>query len=608
MGQRKLCGLVLSCFWVSNLVLAQSPRSLDAAELKLAVDKLSVLGSVLYVAAHPDDENTAFLATMAQGRLVRTGYLSMTRGEGGQNLIGSEQGDELGVIRTQELLAARRVDGAEQFFTRALDFGYSKTSEETMKMWGKEKILSDVVWVIRNFRPDVIVTRFTPTIGGHGNHTSSAILAEEAFAAAGDPTRFPGQLKYVKPWHAKRLLFNSARFFDASLDTARAFKVDLGDYSPLLGRSYSEIAGMSRSNHKSQGFGAAQRRGSSVDYFTFTLGDKPSADLLDGIDMTWSRVPGGNAIGAAIADVQKQFDCQNPSASIPLLLKAHTEMEKVHDNPWVELKKKELEDIIRSCAGLWLDALASDYSATPGADVKIAVGAVNRSSETIRIDSVVIPAATGSFAAKDLPLNAPVQETYDLHVPKDFPCSTQYWLREPADKGSYNISDQRLIGLAEDPPEFSASVYLSIRGQQLSYSVPVRYRSVDPVEGELYRPFMVVPPVALNLEEKVYVFSSEAEKEVRVVVKSAAADVHGTVRLVLPDGWTSVPASSPFELKNKDAEKVVAFTVRASGTAQSGAFDAEAEVGGIRVTQGMTTIRYSHIPPQTMLPPATGRL
>jgi LmbE family N-acetylglucosaminyl deacetylase len=588
--------------------MAQSPKALDGAELKLAVEKLSVLGSVLYVGAHPDDENTAFLAFMAKGKLVRTGYLSMTRGEGGQNLIGPEQGDELGVIRTQELLAARRVDGAEQFFTRALDFGYSKTSEETMKIWDNDKILSDVVWIVRNFRPDVIVTRFTPTIGGHGNHTSSAILAEEAFNASGDPGRFPEQLKYVKPWKAKRLMFNSARFFDAALDTATAIKVDLGEFSPILGRSYSEIAGIGRSNHKSQGFGAPQRRGSGFDYFVLSLGDKPGSSLFDGIDLTWSRVTDGNIVGATISDLQKQFDCQNPAASLPLLLKAYAEMGEIHDNEWVEIKKEEIKEVIRSCAGLWLDALASDYSAIPGGEVKVTFGAINRSHEPIRIDSVAIPYSTGSFAKGMLPFNIPVQEDFVVHVPDDFRYSTQYWLRETPDKGSYNISDYRLIGLAENKPPLSAVVYLTVRGQQLAYNVPVRYRSVDPVEGELYRPFVVVPPVALNLEEKVYVFSSDAEKEIRVVLKGGTANAIGTVRLELPKGWSTVPATIPFVLKNKNDEKVIGFAVRASRSATSGAFAVEAEVGGKKMTQGLTTIRYSHIPPQTMLSRATGKL
>jgi LmbE family N-acetylglucosaminyl deacetylase len=266
----------------------QSPKEADGAELRLAVKRLTILGSVLYVAAHPDDDNTAFIGYMAKGRLLRTAYLSMTRGEGGQNLIGSEQGDLLGIIRTQELLASRRIDGGEQYFSRAIDFGYSKTLEETMRIWGKERILSDVVWIIRTYQPDVVVTRFTPTQGGHGNHVSSAELADEAYAAAGDPGRFPEQLKYVQPWKPKRLLWNVFRFqqTDRPVVPENSVSLDLGMYSPILGESFSEMAGRSRSMNKSQGTGGGQNRGEFVNYFQHVAGDTAKNDLFDGVNTT----------------------------------------------------------------------------------------------------------------------------------------------------------------------------------------------------------------------------------------------------------------------------------------------------------------------------------
>ena len=479
--------------------LSQAPKVLDASELKLAIDRLSVLGAVLYVGAHPDDENTALLAYLAKGKLVRTAYLSMTRGEGGQNLIGPELGDELGVIRTQELLAARRVDGAEQFFTRAIDFGYSKTSEETMKMWGDDKILSDVVWIIRNFRPDVIITRFSPTIGGHGNHTSSAILAEQAFEASGDAKRFPDQLKYVKPWKAKRLLFNTARFFDATIDTANAVKVDVGEYNPILGRSYSEIAGISRTNHKSQGFGASQTRGPGINYFRNTLGDPAKSDLMDGVDLSWSRISGGGTVDSILKEVDRSFDIEHPNASLPLLLKARTAINGLQDDYWVEIKRKEIEEVIKTAAGLWLDALASEYSVVPGKQIKVNVGAINRSDAVIRIDSVSIPNSVGTMTPQLLSSNVPVQNSLTVNVPFDAPYSLQYWLQQSPDKGSYNIPNQLLIGRAENGPPLSATFYLTFADQHLSYIIPVQYRWVDPVDGELYRPLVVMPPAACNL-------------------------------------------------------------------------------------------------------------
>jgi len=592
----------------SFLATGQAPTVRDAAELKLAVDKLSVLGSVLYVGAHPDDENTALLAYMAKGKLVRTAYLSMTRGEGGQNLIGPEQGTELGVIRTQELLAARRVDGAEQYFTRAIDFGYSKNSSETLEIWDQEKILSDVVWVIRKFRPDVIITRFSPTIGGHGNHTASAILARQAFEASGDPASFPEQLNYVQPWKAKRLMFNTARFFDPSLDTSNAVKLDVGEFSPLLGRSFTEIAGISRTNHKSQGFGSGQSRGPSVNYFKYTMGEEPKTDLFDGVDLSWSRVPGGKHVGAILEEVSRNFDCQNPSASLPLLLQAYSEMNKLKSDNWMEFKRNEILQVIRDCAGLWFDALASDYSAVPGNQVNVTVGVINRSNERIRLDSVRVPYSTGSMSAQDLQPNAPVSSTDPVTIPDDFPYSNQYWLQKPPEKGSYNISDQELIGMPENRPALDVKFYLSIQGQQFVYDVPVQYRWVDPVQGELYRPFVVIPPVALNLEENVFVFSGENEKKISVTLRSGMPDVHGSVRLHLPQGWSSKPDLVPFELKNKNDEKVVAFDVRASASATSGSLSVGADVQGRTLDQGMITIQYQHIPAQVMFPLAVGKL
>ena len=248
---------------------AQPPKSWSSSEILLQLKKLNTVGSVLYIAAHPDDENTRLIAYLANEKCLRTGYLSLTRGDGGQNLIGPEQGVELGLIRTQELLAARRIDGGEQFFTRAYDFGFSKTPEETFEKWNHDSILSDVVWVIRNFRPDIIITRFaTDGSGGHGHHTASGILAEEAFDAAADSTRFPEQLKYVKVWQARRLLHNStARFRDPKADMSKFIKLDVGGYNALLGKSYGEIAAESRSMHKSQGFGSAAQRGEYFEYF-----------------------------------------------------------------------------------------------------------------------------------------------------------------------------------------------------------------------------------------------------------------------------------------------------------------------------------------------------
>ena len=226
-------GILLIAFLPANARI--QPDTPDAATLQLLMKRLTVVGSALYVGAHPDDENTAALSYLSMGKLVRTAYLALNRGEGGQNLIGSEQGDQLGVIRTQELLAARSIDYAGQFFTRAIDFGFSKSPEESLRFWGKDEVLSDVVWVFRKFRPDVIILRFPSTGSGHGHHIASAILAEEAFTAAADPSRFPEQLRYTKPWKAKRIVWNSyswGRDPISDQEKATLSKMELGDYNP----------------------------------------------------------------------------------------------------------------------------------------------------------------------------------------------------------------------------------------------------------------------------------------------------------------------------------------------------------------------------------------
>ncbi len=304
--------IIVSCALFFTVYAYAQPAAINnSAELQIALRKLQNLGSVLYFAAHPDDENTSVLACLSKGKKYRTAYLSLTRGDGGQNLIGPEKGAEIGIIRTQELLSARAIDGAGQFFARAIDFGYSKTSEETLEIWDKKSVLSDVVRVIRQFRPDVIISRFPPgRSGGHGHHSASALLIKEAFAAAADPTAFPEQLQYVQPWQAVRLFWNSWR--PGQQDRDKLLRIDVGAYDTLLGKSYTELAAESRSMHKTQGFGASGRRGARYDYFEFIDGVPAVNDIFGGIDTTWNRIPGGQKIGTMLDDILNIFNPGNP--------------------------------------------------------------------------------------------------------------------------------------------------------------------------------------------------------------------------------------------------------------------------------------------------------
>ena len=279
-------------------------------------------GSVLYVAAHPDDENTQAITYLVRGRGYRTAYLSLTRGDGGQNLLGPQLGDALGVARTQELLAARRLDGGRQYFTRAKDFGYSKNAEETLSVWDRQGVLSDMVRVIREFRPDVIITRFSPKPAPtHGHHTASAVLAVEAFRLAADPTAFPEQLRELRPWQARRIVHNVGLGAAAANpgggmavagapanvpDGPGVVKVEVGGRDPVSGESFASIAARSRGMHKTQGFGMGSppvNEGSRIEPFVLLDGDTANNDLLDGVDTTWNRVPGGAGIARSIDEI-----------------------------------------------------------------------------------------------------------------------------------------------------------------------------------------------------------------------------------------------------------------------------------------------------------------
>jgi LmbE family N-acetylglucosaminyl deacetylase len=560
------------------------------------------LGSVLYVAAHPDDENTAALAYFSKGEKWRTGYLSLTRGDGGQNLIGSERGAEIGIIRTQELLAARGVDGAEQYFTRAVDFGYSKTPEETLAFWGKEAVLSDVVWIIRSFRPDVIVTRFPfDRSSGHGHHTSSARLAREAFHAAGDPQRFPEQLDRVEPWQAKRLFWNGWRLSEQ--EQTEAVRVDIGEFDPLLGSSYSEIAAISRSMHKSQGFGAAGRRGTRFEYFKLVEGTLPENGLLSGIDTSWSRVPGGQSLGVMLGEIAERFDPRDPARSLPQLLEAYSEMRKLEPTSWVEVKRKELLGLIQACAGLWMEAISTDFAAAPGDSVTVNTTLINRSNLPFTLKAISFE-DLGSSSVQNVVLenNAPHTMKSSIQIPHGYPTSQPYWLRISPKKALFAVSDQSLIGAAENAPSLQAKVTLSGKGEELEFLVPVLYRWTDRVDGESYRLFEVRPKVTVEIEDGVRVFADTNPQEIRVRVKTNSPGVAGALRLSGGSDWQVNPESIPFSLSEKYDEAELSFQVTPPADAGESLLVAEAEVGGEQFSRALATISHPHIKHQVYFP------
>ncbi|MES2567202.1 MAG: PIG-L family deacetylase [Bacteroidota bacterium] len=600
----------LSGFLTQN---AQTSVSLNSAEIVHGLKKLNVVGSVLYVAAHPDDENTRLLAYLANEKKMRTGYLSLTRGDGGQNLIGKEQGEALGLIRTQELLAARRVDGAEQFFTRANDFGFSKNPEETFTFWNKDSILADVVLTIRRFKPDVIICRFPTTgEGGHGHHTASAILAVEAFDAAADPKRFPEQLKAVQVWQAKRILWNTFNFGTTNTTAPDQLKIDVGVFNPLLGKSYGEIAADSRSNHKSQGFGSAKQRGANLEYFKVLKGDSAKTDLFDGINTTWTKFKGQEKIQKLIDDCIKKFNPQSPENSVPELVTIYKQIQTLDENNtnlnyWKQQKLKEAETLLLACSGLWLEASAADYIGIAGQDAVVTAQIVNRNSNTIKLNSVTYLHSDTTTA-----LSLKANELYTFKrkekISSLLALSNPYWLNQKHNIGLYAVTNPALIGRPENESSTKIVFNISILDLNLKIERALVYKYTDPVKGEIYRPFEILPPATINIPEKVFVFTDATARTVLLTVKANAANTTGKVELKGSPGWNITLKNPEFKLTNKGDEAIIEASIIADKNATDGKLEASIIVNNVTYNKSIKRIDYDHIPYQFILSDAEAGL
>jgi len=596
---RKYCILFLAlCMQLSGI--CQAPQSWSSADMYLALRKLNVLGSVLYIAAHPDDENTRLITYLSKDRLYRTGYLSLTRGDGGQNLIGDEQGIDLGLIRTQELLAARRIDGGEQFFTRAYDFGYSKTPQETFTKWDKEKILSDVVWVIRKFQPDAVINRFPETgEGGHGHHTASGILANEAFTAAADPNRFPEQLKHVSVWQPKRVLWNTFNFGGNNTTREDQFKIDVGGYNPLLGKSYGEIAAESRSQHKSQGFGVPASRGESLEYFKATKGDQPVNDLMDGVELTWKRVPGGEAISKMIDELTRNFDLLHPEKSVEGLVGLYKAINNLPDSYWKTQKQKEVYTLIAQCSGLFLDATTTEQFAVQTDSIKINFSFNNRLGTDAVLQKVQVDNFDSAFTRK-LEKNKNLNFSKTMYIPAGKPITQPYWLEKKMAEGYFNVTDQLRIGQPDIDPAYFAFIGVKIYGEHFTFIRPVRYKFTDPVKGELYQPLVTVPPVILSPQEDVKVISpGKTSLKGTIAARGMKKGFNGNVEVL--------SAISGKEMKNvsisnknlgidtKNQVREIEYTGDAEKENEELLFSVSAD-GKNPVSDDKHEIRYDHIP------------
>ncbi len=594
---------------VTFLASAQVRKQPAASEIRLKLKKLIFLGSVLYVAAHPDDENTRAIAYLVGDRLAATAYLSMTRGDGGQNLIGSEIRDQLGLIRTQELLAARKIDGGKQFFTRANDFGFSKNVNETFKIWNKGEILSDVVKVYRQFQPDVILTRFpADERAGHGHHTASAVLAQEAFEASAKSDFLPEQVKQFGVWQPKRIYTNTGRWWNKTINenSPGVTTLNVGTYNPLLGKSFSEIAAESRTQHKSQGFGSPGGRGDALEFFEFVNGEKPVKDIFDGVNTTWSRVAGGEKIAVLVNQAVAEYKGEDPAASIPMLLKIRAAIRALRLGVWKDRKENEVNELIQDCLGLYAGTTASSYWSSPGDAFKANFEIINRSGADVTL--VGIRSASLSFdSAFTTPLkkNSPITFKSDKKLNSNLAYSDPYWLRQPHTQGLFVVNDPAMIGKPENEPAVSFTFDFLIGSEKYSLTTPLVYKWTDPVKGELTRPFEIVPPVFINLAKRVYLFNDQSPREVSVMLKSVKDRISGALSLKLPAGWKSEPLSVPFEFTKRGAEQTFTFKVTPGKEEMNAEITAGAVIDGKVYDNALETIQYDHIPPQILLPKAT---
>jgi LmbE family N-acetylglucosaminyl deacetylase len=594
----------------------QSPETYTSSEIFQQIKKLNVLASVLYVAAHPDDENNALLPFFAKEELYRTAYLSLTRGDGGQNLIGDEQGIELGLIRTEELLAARKVDGAEQYFSRAYEFGFSKSAEEALRIWNKEKILSDVVWVIRKFQPDVIIKRFPPDKrAGHGHHAASSILAQEAFAAAADPKMFPEQFKYgVKPWQAKRILWNTYNFGGNNTTSEDQLKIDIGGYNPLIGKSYGELGGEARTMHKSQGEGRPRRRGESFEYFLTTGGDAPkNNNLMDGVITDWERIPDGGPVKEMVNTITKNYDIAQPYLSVPALVQLFKTIKALPEGNWRDKKLDEVQQIIVECSALFVEATSSQSQVVQGGSLAINFNLIKREN----VDASLKKVSIGNF---DSAFTTPLVTDQNFNLNKIIPIaddekiSQPYWLVYPLQGGNFEVRDQTLIGKAWNDPSFEATFVVSIDGEDFMIKRPVQYRYIDPVKGDTYQPVPVLPKIELRYAKDNYLSINNKPVTTSNLVKFNSSG----------EGWTihSPLSSMDIHLEQRFSNKWImksdssydplifknTFVPKAKDVNLSEEIFASVKKGNEVYDHYTKVISYNHIPTITYFPRATANL
>jgi LmbE family N-acetylglucosaminyl deacetylase len=610
-SRRVLSFAVTSIWLLAGAIAADAAETLPAAAILQQLQSFREMGSVLYVAAHPDDENTLLIAYLARGRNYRTAYLSVTRGDGGQNVLGPELGEELGVARTQELLAARRLDGGRQFFTRAIDFGFSKDYRETLNIWDKQAVLSDVVLVIREFRPDVVVVRFSPQPGNtHGHHTASAVLALEAFKLAGDTNAFPDQLRDLAPWQPKRILLNAGGPQRGGTGT-NAIRMEITGNDPVSGETFAEVAARSRAMHKTQGFdnfrGFGGGGGPRAESFQTLDGEPATNDILDGVDTTWARVPGGVEIGKQADDIIAKFNSQDPAASVPELLALRRQLSALPaTDPLVREKRAQLDRILQACLGLEVETVIPQAEVVPGESLKMHHSAIVRSSVPVRWLGASYPLiASGITNAMELSPGQMASRDSLQTLPVNTPLTQPYWLREAGAPGTFRVDDPTLIGRPENPPVFPIGQVFEVGGQTLVVPDEPAQLMAARTEAQARRRLDVIPPVSLDFGSEVGLFAPGKSRPVEVEITAYRAGVAGTVQLETPAGWKVKPDKQSFHLAKVGDRTQFKFTVTAPTESATAKIIASAEVGSRRYQNERKEINYPHIPLQLLQPPAS---
>ncbi|HYP26839.1 MAG TPA: PIG-L family deacetylase [Blastocatellia bacterium] len=629
-----------------------------AAALGQAINRLGVVASVLHTGAHPDDEDSGLLAYLARGRQARTAYLSLTRGDGGQNLIGPELFEALGVIRTEEMMSARRLDGAQQFFSRAFDFGFSKARDEALAKWDREAVLGDMVRVIRTFRPLVIVSQWSGTPSdGHGHHQAAGYLTVEAYKAAADPSRFPEQIASgLRPWKALKLYARDPeRRADGAKPAPGILLINTGSYDPLFGRSYYEIAMEGRSMHRSQDQGALQQKGPHYSRLKLlessVQAEGQERDIFDGIGtglmaIHASAVAAGmgnetaSRLRAALQDAQqaadeakKNFNPLAPSALSPIIargLKRIVEAREMIDaasGPEADLydvkftlaeKEKDYMAALAGAEGIVIDCIADDDVVTPGQLLRVTLTAYTNPSAKLEAARFSHPEGWEVKAIDQTSADADgrtmTRANYNITVPKDAEPSGPYWLKNPR-RGDMFVPGEGRTGIEPNAPfPLVAQVTLTVNGQKVLVNQPVEYRFADKALGEIRRELKVAPAVSVTLSPARLIFPTSANPvtlEVTASLTNNSKDgSRGELSVSGGDGWAVTPPAVAFDLKREGERASHTFKVQVppSFSARDISVSAEARAGGRGFTSGYQVVSYPHIEPRFIPQSARARV